>query len=87
MHVETEIKKWGNSLAIRLSGAMAELPRLQEGTRVSIDISNEALVIKPVKAIKKLKLPYSENSLVASLTPVLAHADELARPIGNELGE
>ena len=30
MKVKTEIKKWGNSLAIRLSGSMAKLPEFDK---------------------------------------------------------
>ena len=88
MKIETEIKKWGNSLALRVSGVMAELPGFTEGTRVSVDVSEEGLVIKPVPAeIAEPRLPYSEKTLLANITPATAHADELATPTGAELGE
>jgi hypothetical protein len=35
----------------------------------------------------RLKLPFSEASLLADLTPDLAHSDELALPSLRELGD
>lgn len=46
MRVETEIKKWGNSLALRVTGLMAELPRFEPGTRVTVDIDTEGFVVR-----------------------------------------
>ena len=87
MEIETEIKKWGNSLALRLSGAMAEMPSFDVGTKVRVGISKEGLVIKKVVTQeKKLCLPYSEKSLLKGLTPEAAHADELATLSQAELG-
>jgi antitoxin MazE len=88
MKIETEIKKWGNSLTLRVSGVMAELPGFSEGTRVSVDVSEEGLIIKAVPThVAEPRLPYSEKALLAGLTPETAHADELALPTGAELGE
>ena len=41
MRVETEIKKWGNSLALRVTSVMAELPNFEPGTRVTVDVDSE----------------------------------------------
>ena len=79
MLVETEIKKWGNSLALRISGVMAEVPKFNIGTKVTVDVSEEGLLIKPVaEASKKLHLPYNEKDLLSELTPETVHADDLA---------
>ena len=87
MEIEAEIKKWGNSLALRLSGAMAEMPGFSVGTKVSVSISEEGLVIKKAaNQEKKLNLPYSEKSLLKDLTPETVHADELATISQAELG-
>ncbi len=86
MHIESEIKKWGNSLALRITGAMAEVPHLKAGTKVDIEITKDALIIRPL-ARKKLELPFSESQLLSELTPSLAHADGLATPTGMEFGE
>ena len=42
MKIEAEIKKWGNSLALRLSGAMAEIPKFQAGTKILVNMSGWA---------------------------------------------
>ena len=39
MKVESEIKKWGNSLALRVTGIMAELPNFKDGTKVIVEVS------------------------------------------------
>ena len=88
MQVETEIKKWGNSLALRVTGAMAEVPKFKAGTRVTVDVSSEGLVVKPtVGKVGTLRFPYSESDLLAGMTPDKAHAEELANPTATELGD
>jgi antitoxin MazE len=48
MQIETEVKKWGNSLALRITGIMAELPGFREGTKVVVDVSEDGTVVKPL---------------------------------------
>lgn len=87
MRVETEIKKWGNSLALRVTGVMAEVPRFDAGTRVTVDVSSEGLVVKPVAGRAGVfRFPYSESALLAEITPDTAHADALADPTDFEVG-
>ncbi len=88
MRIESEIKKWGNSLALRISGVMAELPKFSDGTKVVIEVTEEGFSVKRTEKPKgKLKLPYSESALLSGMTPNKAHADELAILNQNELGE
>ena len=88
MKVESEIKKWGNSLALRVTGIMAELPNFKDGTKVIVEISEEGIMVKPVRSTtRKLRLPYSEKELLAYLCAETAHADELATPLATEMGE
>ena len=89
MKVESEIKKWGNSLALRVTGIMAELPNFKDGTRVIVDVSEEGIIVKPAsKQINERPLlPYSEKSLLEGLTPETAHGDALATPDERELGD
>lgn len=87
MRVEGEIKRWGNSLALRISGAMAEIPQFRVGSKLAIDVSEDGLIIKKVdQKRKKFNLPYSEQGLLAGMTPDKAHADDLATPTTTELG-
>ncbi len=78
MKVETEIKKWGNSLALCMTGMMAELPGFKEGAKVVVYVSEDGLMAKPVSNSRiKIELPYSEEELLEGLTPWKAH-NELA---------
>ena len=87
MRIETEIRKWGNSLALRVTGTMAELPQFKAGTKVTVDVSNEGLVVKrAIGQAGSFFFPYSERALLAGMTPDTAHADALASPEGPELG-
>jgi antitoxin MazE len=86
MVVKTEIKKWGNSLALRLSTVMAGVSWLTEGTLVEVEATKEGLTIRPVRGKPgQQALTYSEGSLLADLTPEHAHANDLADVSGNEL--
>lgn len=85
MRIETEIKKWGNSLALRVTGAMAELPRFEPGTRVTVDIDSEGLVVRRVSgSLRSFRFPENESVLLAGMTAENAHADLLADPKGRE---
>lgn len=87
MRIETEIKKWGNSLALRVTGMMAEATQFKAGTKVTVDVSPEGIVVKPaVKRTARLSLPYSESALLKEITPAKAHADALANPLDVETG-
>jgi antitoxin MazE len=88
MRIETEVKKWGNSLALRITRIMAELPGFSEGTKLVVDVSEDGIVVKRLtRKQDNLRFPYSESDLLSDLTTESIHADELARPSGIELGE
>lgn len=86
VRIETEIKKWGNSLALRVTGIMAEAPQFKAGTKVTVDVSTEGIVVKPAVRKARLSLPYSESALLKEITPAKAHADALANPLDVETG-
>ena len=87
MRVETAIEKWGNSLALRVTGAMAELPRFAPGTRVTVDIDSEGLVVRRAAgSLRSFRFPESERALLAGMTAENAHADLVADPGGREFG-
>ena len=87
MRVETEIKKWGNSLALRVTGAMAELPQLEPGTRVTVDVNGEGFTVRRATGrLQSFRFPESETALLEGMTAETAHADLVAEPRGRELG-
>lgn len=46
MTVATKVKKWGNSLAVRLPGAIVGRLKITEGSRVAIQGNGERIVIQ-----------------------------------------
>ena len=86
MQVRTEIKKWGNSLALRVTGLMATVPNFSAGDPVTVEVSERGLVIQPVKR-RSEPLIYTERELLAGLTPETAHADELTHLTDIEFGD
>lgn len=53
--METTLKKWGNSLAIRIPGVYCRQSGMNEGSKVKISLENGSLVITPVKTKYKLE--------------------------------
>lgn len=85
--MDSEIKRWGNSAAVRLSSKVLAQAKLDVSAPISINVRAGKIVIEPlVKNQRKLKLPYSEAELLRGLTPETAHADELATPTSSEMG-
>ena len=44
------VSKWGNSLAIRIPKNLADRINLQQGTAISIDVTENNIVITPKQA-------------------------------------
>ncbi|WP_314189356.1 transcriptional regulator, partial [Yersinia massiliensis] len=63
MRAQATLLKWGNSVALRLSGNLKTIPNFEVGDTVDIDISEQGLVIQ--KVVKK---PLTEESLLAGLS-------------------
>ena len=85
MRIETDIKKWGNSLALRVSGLMATVPNFSAGDPVIVEVSETGLVVKPLQT-KPGPLKFTEAELIEGLSPYTAHADELPQLTEAELG-
>lgn len=87
--MQTAIKRWGNSAAVRLSSKILAAASLEVNSPITVDVKGRKIIIEPVfeHTNKRLKLPFSESMLLAGLTPETAHADELAELTSVELGE
>lgn len=66
----TKIKKWGNSLALRIPKNITSDFNLKEGSQVKIGLDKKGIILKPLKS-KKLKLV----DLVNKITPANKHKD------------
>jgi antitoxin MazE len=76
--VETQIGKWGNSLAIRIPRAFVREARLDEGMAVELSVEEGRLIVTPRRR-------YSLDQLVAGITDENRHAEtDWGEPVGNE---
>lgn len=83
MQTQSKINMWGNSLAIRITSAMANAANLHKGSQVSIEATEDGINIKPL--IKKSNLKYSESELLADLNEENSNGDLLASNLNSEL--
>ncbi len=61
--MEQTLKKWGNSLAIRLPKSLSKELNLKEGSKVEIKLEGEKLVIVPKRGLKELLKGISPKNL------------------------
>lgn len=87
--MRSEIKRWGNSAAVRLPSKLLAAAQLDVSSPISMQVKGNKIIIEAARESqsKRLKLPYSEASLLADLTPDSAHSDELALPSAREIGD
>lgn len=87
--METEIKKWGNSAAIRLPSKILAAAHISPSSSISIEVKGRKIIIEAITEpkVKRIKLPFSEQALLEGLTPNLAHADDIAVVFDSEFGE
>lgn len=87
--MRSAIKKWGNSAAIRLPARILAEARLGVDKPVSMVVKGRKIVIEAVPESRavRLTLPFTETDLVRGLTREKAHADLLAEPLDEELGD
>lgn len=77
MKIHTTIQKWGNSLAIRITGPLKTIPHFTANMPIEIEVSERGLTIHPVISKKTKLLIFNEAQLLQGLTAKKAHADEI----------
>ncbi|NBD16321.1 MAG: AbrB/MazE/SpoVT family DNA-binding domain-containing protein [Cyanobacteria bacterium] len=78
----TSIKKWGNSLAVRIPQAIAQQAHLEEGSNVSFSISEEGLIV----LIPQHKKKYTLDELLEGVTPEDFEGEfDWGDPVGEEI--
>jgi antitoxin MazE len=76
--MRTTVRRWGNSLGIRIPRALAE-GRLAEGTEVDVSASGCAIVVEPVPP------RYSLEELLSGVTADNVHGEtETGAAVGRE---
>jgi antitoxin MazE len=78
--MRSRIRKWGNSLALRIPKPLAAETRLGPGTAVELTVREGELVAAPLARLFTLR------SLLARVRPDNLHSElDLGRPAGREL--
>lgn len=77
---ETQLGKWGHSLAVRIPKTVAENARLAEGDRLTVSLGRDgAIVIKPARR------RHSLDELVGRITAKNRHGEtDWGGPTGKE---
>jgi Growth regulator len=84
--MRSEIKRWGNSAAIRIPSKILAQANLDVSSPISIDVKAGKIVIAAaVESQQKVNLPFSESDLLSGLDAHCAHANELAQLAITEL--
>ncbi|EHJ6868230.1 transcriptional regulator [Escherichia coli] len=79
MRTQVTLQKWGNSIALRLTGNLKTVPGFSAGDVVDVEISEKGLIVE-----KPVRPRLTEAVLLAGLTPFSAHADEVATLLDKE---
>jgi len=87
--MQTEIKQWGNSAAVRLPMKILAAAQLSVCSEISLTVEDGKIVIEalPDTDKKRLHLPFTEAQLLNGLTAETAHADAVAHVSGVEVGD
>jgi antitoxin MazE len=76
-----QVKKWGNSAAIRIPSAIMAAAALNVGQEVEVREEGGRLIIEPV-----LKPAYPLDELLAGMKPETFHENvDFGPPVGNEI--
>ena len=79
--METTLRKWGNSPALRLPVALLREADMAPDQAVSVTVADGRIVIAP-----STKVVYSLDALLGGITPRNRHSEvETGTPVGREI--
>ena len=79
--MNTKIKKWGNSLALRIPKSYAKAANLNEDSEVKLKLEDNKIVV-----LKKKKTTYNLKDLLAGISKENIHEEvDFGKPEGKEL--
>jgi len=77
--MNSNIREWGNSLAIRIPQALAIEAGLEKDTEIELSVVNGKLIIERTPK-------YTLEELLAGVTPENLHGEtDTGDPVGNEI--
>lgn len=79
--MKTKVKKWGNSLALRIPKAFAVETKLEPGSDIELELENGRLVITP-----RAEAEWTLERLLAGVTDENIHGEtDTGVAVGNEV--
>jgi antitoxin MazE len=79
--VQARVKRWGNSLALRIPKAFVEQTQMRDDSVVDLTLEGEAIVVRPVKRNRR-----SLDELLAGITDDNLHDEvDFGPPVGKEM--
>ena len=77
----TKVKKWGNSLALRIPRSLAADARIENDSVVEVSLVDGQIVVKPLISSK-----WTLDQLLAGVTQENIHREiDTGNPVGNEV--
>jgi antitoxin MazE len=77
----TQVSKWGNSLAVRIPRDVAKEARIAEGDRVTLDLATDGSIV-----VRSARRKYDLQQLVSKITKKNRHAAvDWGPPVGKEV--
>jgi len=77
------VGRWGNSLGVRIPGALVKELGLQEGSVLDLQQDAGTLILRPVAPDKRKK--YSLDEMLNQVTPESIHTEtDWGLPVGKE---
>ena len=70
MNIETQVEKWGNSLAVRIPREVVKEAGLEEGDRLSLAMGEDGSIV-----LRSHRRKYSLDLLVAGITAKNRHRE------------
>ena len=79
--MQTQIKKWGNSLALRIPKSFALNANLRQDEMVDLSIDKDRIIITPIS-----EKEYSLDELLEVITEDNLHSEiDAGKPMGKEI--
>ena len=77
---DTQVSKWGNSLAVRIPRAIAKEARLVEGDRLTLNLATDGSIV-----LRSARRKYELGQLVSRITTKNRHSEtDWGPPVGQE---
>lgn len=81
--MKSQVKRWGNSLAVRIPAAIADELGLRDNAPVQLEVTDGKLTIQ---SLSRRRNKYTLAELVEGITHDNIHqAVEVSGPVGNEV--